>query len=222
LFCGILDSMIEEDQPKKVKSTRKRKEGSDYINNKELSLALASYVQSVKTARATGLEDPVVTDYIALGIYQIASGLSRSPNFMNYSYRDDMVMDAVENCIKVVNNFNIDAPTRTGTPNAFSYFTQISYYAFLRRIEKEKKQTEIKQKLIEGSSLESFADFGDDSGQIGESMIERARHKLDGAFYKDDLCSVKDHEPLPTKKKRGRPAKKTPELGPLSDFFAAL
>lgn len=212
--------MIEEDQPKKT--TRRRKGGEDYINNKELSQAIADYVITVKAARESGEPEPQLTNYIASGILQICNGLSRSPNFMNYSYREDMVMDAVENCLKVVKNFNIDAPTRTGLPNAFSYFTQIAYYAFLRRIEKEKKQTEIKQKLIEGSSLESFADFGEDAGQIGESMIERARHKLDADFYKDDLCSVKDHEPLPVKRKRGRPAKKPAEFGPLSDFFAAL
>lgn len=212
--------MIEEDQPKKT--TRRRKGGEDYINNKELSQAIADYVITVKAARELGEPEPQLTNYIASGILQICNGLSRSPNFMNYSYREDMVMDAVENCLKVVKNFNIDAPTRTGLPNAFSYFTQIAYYAFLRRIEKEKKQTEIKQKLIEGSSLESFADFGEDAGQIGESMIERARHKLDADFYKDDLCSVKDHEPLPVKRKRGRPAKKPAEFGPLSDFFAAL
>lgn len=210
--------MIEPD--KQVKNTRRRKGGTDYINNRDFSQALADYVQTVAAAREQGLPDPVLPDYIAIGLYQISEGLSRSPNFMNYSYRDDMVMDAVENCIKVVKNFDVKAATRSGTPNGFGYFTQIAYYAFLRRIEKEKKQTQIKQKLIEGSSLESFADFGDDSSQIGESMIERARHKLDSHFYKADLCSVKDHEPLPTKKKRGRPAKKAPELGPLSDFFA--
>lgn len=214
--------IIEEDQPKKIKNTRRRNGNSDYINNKEFSIALSEHVKNVRKCRESNSEEPQISDYLAKGLLQIAQGLARSPNFMNYSYRDDMVMDAVENCLNVVNNYNIDAPTRTGVPNAFGYFTQICYFAFLRRIQKEKKQTEIKQKLIEGSSLDSFADFGDDSGQIGESMIERARHKLDSDFYKDDLCSVKDHEPLPNKKKRGRPVKKTPEVGPLSDFFAAL
>jgi hypothetical protein len=203
------------------KSTRRRKGGEDYINNKELSQSIADYVRLFKNAKQFDESEPPLTNYIASGILQICEGLSRSPNFASYSYREDMVMDAVENCIKVVKNFNIDAPTRTGLPNAFSYFTKIAYYAFLRRIEKEKKQAEIKQKLIQGSDLGSFADFGDDNSHIGDSMVERVRHKLDSDFYKEELCSVKDHEPLPQKRKRGRPAKKTPEVGPLSDFFQA-
>jgi hypothetical protein len=196
---------------------KRRKEGTDYIDNKELSNALAVHVQSVKAATDENREPPQINDYIAKGILQIANGLSRSPNFMNYSYRDDMVMDAVENCVKVINNFDINAKTRTGTPNAFSYFTQICFFAFLRRIAKEKKQSDIKQKLIDKSSLDVFADFGEDSCQIGETLIERVRQRNE--FYNEDKCSNKGEEPLPTKKRRGRPAKKMPEFGPLDEFF---
>lgn len=197
---------------------KRNKRDDDYIDNKELSQALATHVNNVKAAVEKNIEPPQINDYIAKGILQIANGLSRSSNFANYSYRDDMVMDAVENCVRVVNNFNINAKTRTGSPNAFSYFTQICYFAFLRRILKEKKQSDIKQKLIDTSPLDIFADFGEDSCQVGETLIERARQR--NAFYNEDMCSNKGEEPLPTKRRRGRPAKKMPEFGPLSEFFA--
>jgi len=209
-------------EPIQNKKTRRRKNtGEDYINNKEFSIALAEHVKIVRNCRAEGSEEPQINDYIAKGLLQIAQGLARSPNFMSYSYRDDMIMDAVENCLNVVNNFNIDAPTRTGVPNAFGYFTQICYFAFLRRIQKEKKQAEIKQKLIEGSNLDCFADFGDDNTQIGDSMIERMRQRIDHHFYDEELCNMKGEEPLP-KKRRGRPAKKLPEFGPLDEFLNAF
>ena len=80
--------------------------------------------------------------------------MSHKANFVRYTYREEMVMDAVENCLKAIENYNIDKATRTGKPNAFAYFTQIAWYAFLRRIEKEKKQQDIKMKYLSESGLE--------------------------------------------------------------------
>ena len=79
---------------------------------------------------------------------KIAEGLSHKANFVRYTYREEMVMDAVENCLKAIENYNLETATRTGKPNAFAYFTQISWYAFLRRIQKEKKQQDIKIKYL--------------------------------------------------------------------------
>ena len=128
-------------------------------------------------------------------------------------------MDAVENCVKVINNFDINKPTRTGVPNAFSYFTQISYFCFLRRIAKEKRQTEIKQRIIDNTSIDAFAEFGtDDINAIGESIVERMRHR-NGMWDEEHWIDQDDDKPLPKKKKRGRPAKKAVTHGPLNEFF---
>jgi hypothetical protein len=89
-----------------------------------------------------------MTEYIGLCIYKIATRLSTRPNFINYTYRDEMICDAIENCLQYINNFNTEKSS-----NAFAYVTQICYYAFLRRIQKEKKQVFIKQKSIMESSI---------------------------------------------------------------------
>jgi hypothetical protein len=164
---------------------KRRSRGEDYVNNKEFSQALYEHVTGVKEDVAAGKEPRPLTNYIGECFLKICYGLSKSPNFVKYTYRDDMVMDAVENCIKAANNYDFDAPTRTGSANAFSYFTQISYYAFLRRIAKEKKQTTIKQALIEHGSIGNFAEFDENSDNGNESMIEKMRQKND-AFYNYD------------------------------------
>ena len=201
------------------KRTRRRKDSVDYVNNKEFGEAVAEHVRGVKEDEAKGEEPRPITDYVGLCLYKIANGLSRSPNFINYTYREDMVMDAVENCVKVINNFDINKPTRTGVPNAFSYFTQISYFCFLRRIAKEKRQTEIKQRIIDNTSIDAFAEFGtDDINAIGESIVERMRHH-NGMWDEEHWIDQDDDKPLPKKKKRGRPAKKAVTHGPLNEFF---
>jgi hypothetical protein len=205
------------------KKTFRRKDTLDYVNNKEFSDAVAVHARGVAADIKEGTEPRAITSYIGLCLFKIANGLSRSPNFVNYPFREDMVMDAVENCIRVIDGFDPDAPTRTGTPNAFGYFTQICYFCFLRRIAKEKRQLEIKQRLIDNMSVDMFAEFGtDDLTAIGETIIERMRNK--NSFYEDDSFAEdppeKDHpDELP--KKRGRPAKKAVECGPLNDFFAS-
>ena len=124
----------------KNEKTKRKSRGDDYVNNKEFSAAVVEYVQAVMDDRQAGKEARQIPNYIGECFMKIANGLSRSPNFMNYSYREDMVMDAVENCVKAITNYDITKPTRTGNPNAFSYFTQISWYAFLRRIAKERSR----------------------------------------------------------------------------------
>jgi hypothetical protein len=166
-----------------AEKTKRKSRGEDYVNNKEFSAAVVEYVQHVTRDKAEGKEPRLITNYIGECMMKIANGLSRSPNFMNYSYREDMVMDAVENCVKAIMNYDINKPTRTGNPNAFSYFTQISWYAFLRRIAKEKKQTDIKQLLIDKGSIGNFAEFECDS-EYGESLVEKMRQRND-AFYKE-------------------------------------
>ena len=127
-----------------------------YVNNKDFSQAVVEYVRIADAARARKQEPPIVPDYIARCFLRIAEGLSHKQNFIRYTYREEMVMDAVENCLKAIGNYDVEAATRSGNPNAFAYFTQISWYAFLRRIAKEKKQHDVKQRFLAESGLEQF------------------------------------------------------------------
>ena len=124
-----------------------QKESIHYVNNAEFSTAVVEYVHNLNNARRTGNPLPIIPDYIARCFLKIAEGLSHKANFIRYTYREEMVMDAVENCLKAIDNYDLDVATRTGKPNAFAYFTQIAWYAFLRRIQKEKKQQDIKMKF---------------------------------------------------------------------------
>jgi len=150
----------------------KPKDKPHYVNNKEFSYSVVDYVKSVNEAKDQNKAVPKVTDYIATCFLKIAEGLSHKSNFIRYTYREEMVMDAVENCLKAIMNYNIEAATRTGNPNAFAYFTQICYYAFLRRIAKEKKQQDLKFKFIEQSGIEEFIQMDAENPMV--DAVERA------------------------------------------------
>jgi hypothetical protein len=135
---------------------RKERKNPHYVNNKDFHAALVVYKENVEIAKIKGLSPPRITNYLGDCFLKIATHLSYRPNFVNYMFREDMISDGVENCVHYINNFNTD---RT---NPFAYFTQIVYYAFLRRIQKEKKQMEIKEKIIERSGYdEVFSVDGD-------------------------------------------------------------
>ena len=159
----------------------KRSKNVHYVNNQEFSQAVVSYVGTVKEAKDTGKPIPVVTDYVATCFLRIAENLSHKSNFIRYTYREEMVMDAVENCLKAVENYDINASTRTGKPNAFAYFTQIIWYAFLRRITKEKKQQDIKEKYLSQSGIEAFlaAEQGDMSTQVVTHFVDTLKDRID-------------------------------------------
>jgi len=131
-----------------------------YVNNKEFFEALILYKKSIIDAEKQGLSKPKITNYIGHCFLKIATHLSYKPNFVNYIFKDDMICDGIENCLRSIDNFDPEKST-----NPFAYFTQITYYAFLRRIQKEKKQLEIKIKLLEKSSFEQV--FSVDSSAMG-------------------------------------------------------
>lgn len=185
--------------PKELKVKSEKKQSVHYVNNKEFSQAVVDYVKLAKDTEAAGNEAPQIPNYIGECFLKICEGLSHKPNFIRYSYRDEMVMDAVENCVKVIGNFDISRETRTGLPNAFAYFTQCAYYAFLRRIAKEKKQWEIKLKYIETASIEAFADFGMDSHHDGDSLINKIRGRTNSISHRDDSF-IEDEDKAPVKK----------------------
>ena len=117
-----------------------------YVNNKEFLEALVAYKFRVNRAKDAGDSRPIVPNYVGECFLKIATHLSNKPNFVNYMFREDMICDGIENCLQYIDNFN---PEKSSNP--FAYFTQIIYYAFLRRIQKEKRQLEIKSKILEKS-----------------------------------------------------------------------
>ena len=135
------------------------KKSNHYVNNKQLYAAMVEYKEKVKLANEAGTLKPPVPNYIGECLLLIANRLSHKPNFINYSYREEMISDGIENCIAYIDNFDPEKST-----NPFAYFTQIIYYAFLRRIQKEKKQLYIKHKTLENSVVfDTLVNHGDDN-----------------------------------------------------------
>ena len=130
---------------------RKTTKKEHYVNNKEFLAAMVEYKKSVNKAKREKKPKPPVTDYIGSCFLKIANHLSYRPNFINYTFRDDMISDGIENCLQYLDNFN---PKTSNNP--FAYFTQIIYYAFVRRIQKEKKQVTIKNRLITESNYDDM------------------------------------------------------------------
>ena len=126
-----------------------KKKSEHYVNNKELLEALIVYREKVAIAKEKDLPKPRITNYLGSCFLKIATHLSYKPNFVNYMFREDMICDGIENCLQYIDNFD---PEKSKNP--FAYFTQIIYYAFLRRIQKEKKQLEIKGKILERSGYD--------------------------------------------------------------------
>ena len=183
----------------------KPKDKPHYVNNAEFSAAIVEYVAECNVEVEKGNPKPIVTDYIAQCFLKISEGLSHKANFVRYTYREEMVMDAVENCLKAVDNYNLETATRTGKPNAFAYFTQIAWYAFLRRIQKEKKQQDIKLKYLTESDISMLiADEiqSDESLQATQSFVDGLRERID--VVKETDRAVKEYGKEVRKRRRRR------------------
>ena len=180
----------------------KPKDKPHYVNNADFSMAVVDYVKSANDAKEKGFTKPIVTNYIARCFLKIAEGLSHKANFVRYTYREEMVMDAVENCLKAIEIYNLETATRTGKPNAFAYFTQISWYAFLRRIQKEKKQQDIKMKYLSETGLELLLqeefETNPAAGQT-HAFVESLKQRID--LIKEHDNTIKDYEKKERKKR---------------------
>ena len=135
-----------------------------YVDNEKFLVVMGDYREKYLQAKDNDTELPIIPDYAGECFLKIAERLSHRPNFINYAFREEMVSDGIENCVMYASNFNPEKST-----NPFAYFTQIIYFAFLRRIEKEKKQLYIKYKTMEEySSLEDHVDMG----EMGQSETQ--------------------------------------------------
>ena len=190
-----------------------------YVNNKEFSLAVVDYCNRLQKAqKQKSKKIPVIDNYIAECFLKIAEGLSHKSNFIRYTYREEMVMDAVENCLKAIKNYDIETATRTGTPNAFAYFTQIAWYAFLRRIDKEKKQQGIKLKYMANIDYEDLVDnenSTEQSDEAGQFLVDTLRQKI------DDIKSVDRYwKDVVTEEKKKRKRRAVNVDSDLKDFLS--
>ena len=161
-----------------------RKKGIHYVDNKKFLQAMIEW-----KAGCVGDDQPPVTNYIGECFLKIATHLSYRPNFINYTYREEMISDGIENCLQYLSNFN---PEKSKNP--FAYFTQIIYYAFIRRITKEKKQTAIKQKIIDNTATKTYDIMEGDVDIYANTYME---------FLRENLAEKE----LPNKPKRKRSKK---------------
>ena len=151
---------------------RRKAKSEHYVNNKEFLAALIKYREDVEIAKLRDKPKPVIPRYIGECFLKIANHLSFKPNFVNYMFKEDMISDGIENCVQYIHNFN---PEKSQNP--FAYFTQIIHYAFLRRIQKEKKQLEIKNKILEKTGYDQVFDKdGSDDNYSDYNQIKDAVH----------------------------------------------
>ena len=143
------------------------KKTNHYINNADFLKALIDYKELCDTAEKLNKPEPPIPNYIGECFLKIADHLSRKPNFVSYSFRDEMISDGIENCLMYFRNFD---PTKSKNP--FAYFTQIIYYAFLRRIMKEKKQLYVKYKATEQFGIfDEHEMFEDSDGNMRQFQL---------------------------------------------------
>ena len=153
---------------------KKAKEKPHYVDNKKFLEAMIEYRDRCEKAKSRNRKKPDVTNYIGECFLKIANHLSYRPNFINYTFRDDMISDGIENCLQYLDNFNPDKSN-----NPFAYFTQIIYYAFIRRIQKEKKQIQIKSKLIANTGVENMMDqLAGDDAQYQSQLLDFLQKNL--------------------------------------------
>jgi len=154
-------------------STNKIQKSSHYVDNKKFLQALIEYRQSVDDASAKGEEPPIVSKYIGECFIKIATHLSYKSNFINYTFKDDMISDGIENCLTAVAKFD---PAKSSNP--FAYYTQVIYFAFIRRIQKEKKQQATKYKLMENMDIDALISQEQD-GDFGSQFLDYLKRQMD-------------------------------------------
>jgi len=146
---------------------------SHYVDNKKFLAALIDYKKSIDVAKVEGMGTPQVPKYIGECFIKIATHLSYKSNFINYTFKDDMISDGIENCLTAATKFD---PEKSSNP--FAYYTQIIYFAFIRRIQKEKKHQATKYKIIENLDMDAIMQGSDDT-EAGRQLIDYLKKQLD-------------------------------------------
>ena len=188
-------------EPRKERKVSVARKKQHYVDNEKFLVVMTDYREKYLQAKDEEEELPIIPDYAGECFLKIAERLSHRPNFINYAFREEMVSDGIENCVMYAGNFNPEKST-----NPFAYFTQIIYFAFLRRIEKEKKQLYIKYKTMEEySSLEDHSDvesMGNDAASVSSSaspMTVDKRKTISDFIFAFEEKKRKKKKPKPAK-----------------------
>ena len=197
------------------------KKKQHYVDNVKFLVVMTEYRNAYLDGKELGeIQKPIIPDYAGECFLKIAERLSHRPNFINYAFREEMVSDGIENCVMYASNFN---PEKSSNP--FAYFTQITYYAFLRRIEKEKKQLYIKYKTMdEFSSLEDNSDvisMGSDAATVSAAASPLSADKRASIY---EFIATFEEKKRAKKRVKPTPKKKDDaiiELSPLTFFMRA-
>ncbi len=177
-----------------------------YVNNAQFLQEMINYRNLVIDAKEKQLERPRVPEYIGTCFFKIATHLARKPNFANYTFKEDMISDGVENCLLYIDNFN---PTKSTNP--FAYFTQVIYFAFLRRIQKEKKHMYIKYKSMENEIVTALIE--NNGEELVSSQMNGMMHEAYSEHFIRDFIETFESN----KKKKSTTRKK--KSGALSKFM---
>ena len=188
------------------------KKKQHYVDNSKLLEVMSEYREQYLIAKDNDLDPPIIPDYAGECFLKIAEKLSHRPNFINYAFREEMVSDGIENCVMYANNFN---PEKSQNP--FAYFTQIIYYAFLRRIEKEKKQLYIKYKTM--NEFDSLEENSDTSSMESEDFISTGASPLTADKRATIYDFIYAFEEKKRKKKKPKTESSITKLTPLSIYF---
>lgn len=157
---------------------------SHYVDNKKFLQALIDYRQLIVDAAAKGEETPIVSKYIGECFIKIATHLSYKSNFINYTFKDDMISDGIENCLTAVVKFD---PAKSSNP--FAYYTQVIYFAFIRRIQKEKKQQIVKYKLIDNMDIDALISQ-EQNGEFGAQFLDYLKRQMDNIDIEKRVMNI--------------------------------
>ena len=149
------------------------KKKTHYVDNERFYNEIVEYKKQCKIAIAEGKDKPILSEYIGKCIFLIAENLAHKPRFMNYSFVDEMKSDAIENCLMYFDNFDSDKYS-----NPFAYFTQIIYYAFHRRINKEEKNRYIMYKKFQENVLYAQQEYDGVSVDSHSLLVDHADHPV--------------------------------------------
>jgi hypothetical protein len=198
--------MNEELTPAVVEQVKAKRQANHYIDNQEFLAALLEHRERVQLAKEAGETLPQISNYLGDCFIKIARHLSYKSNFINYSYKDEMISDAIENCLAVVNNFD---PAKSKNP--FAYFTQITFYAFIRRIQKEKKQLQTKYRYIDQLDINELITQEQDNGEFQNQFLDYLKTQLDGYDY-EKVVSPATKKARKKKEKEASAIDPTPEV----------
>lgn len=165
---------MNQDTQEMVEPSIEPSKPAHYVDNKKFLEALIDYRRQVVEAQEKGLPKPIVSNYLGECFIKIATHLSYKANFINYTFKDDMISDGIENCLTAVEKFD---PSRSSNP--FAYYTQIIYFAFVRRIQKEKKQQATKYKLLENVDIDQIVSQAEDNEELVNHLMEMVRKQVD-------------------------------------------